>query len=74
VIFITHDIDEAIYLADRTVVLGTDAGNVLDDVHVDLPRERGPDVMQSAKFIAIRERVSHALHSTAGPAVLRQAS
>lgn len=66
VIFITHDIDEAIYLADRTIVLGTDAGNVQEDILIDLPRQRSPGIMQTSAFLAIREKVSLALHAAAG--------
>jgi ABC-type nitrate/sulfonate/bicarbonate transport system ATPase subunit len=40
VVFVTHDIDEAVYLADRVVVLHPEGRGVLADVPVDLPRPR----------------------------------
>ncbi len=40
VIFVTHDIDEAIYLSDRVIVLGARPSRVMEDVMIDLPRPR----------------------------------
>jgi NitT/TauT family transport system ATP-binding protein len=40
VLFVTHDIDEAIYLSDRVLVLGSRAGRVIADIPIDLPRPR----------------------------------
>lgn len=37
---VTHDVDEAVYLSDRVIVMGRDHGNILADVSVDLPRPR----------------------------------
>jgi NitT/TauT family transport system ATP-binding protein len=41
VLFVTHDIDEAVYLADRVVVLHPEGRGVLADLRTDLPRPRG---------------------------------
>ena len=40
VVFITHDLEEAIYLGDRVVVLGVNPGRVVEEIVVDLPRPR----------------------------------
>ena len=40
VLFVTHDIDEAVYLADRVVVLAGSPGRIAADVRIDLPRPR----------------------------------
>lgn len=40
ILFVTHDIDEAIYLSDRVLVLGAHPGHVAEDITIDLPRPR----------------------------------
>ncbi len=50
VVFVTHQLDEAVYLADRVVVLSTSPGRVRQIVPVDLPRPRTLDVKYTAKF------------------------
>jgi NitT/TauT family transport system ATP-binding protein len=40
VLFVTHDIDEAIYLSDRVLVMGAHPGRIVQDVTIDLPRPR----------------------------------
>jgi NitT/TauT family transport system ATP-binding protein len=40
IIFVTHDIDEAIYLSDRVVVMGARPGRIIEDLTIDLPRPR----------------------------------
>ena len=40
VVFVTHGIDESIYLADRVVVMGATPGRILETIEIDLPRPR----------------------------------
>jgi ABC-type nitrate/sulfonate/bicarbonate transport system ATPase subunit len=54
VLFITHDIEEAIYLADRVVVFTARPGRVKADLRIDLPRPRAIDVKKGAAYIAYR--------------------
>jgi NitT/TauT family transport system ATP-binding protein len=49
-VFITHGIDEAVYLADRVVVLGSRPGRLKAIVDVPLPRPRGEETRTSAEF------------------------
>ena len=49
IVFVTHDIDEAVYLGDRVVVLSARPGRVREDVKIDLPRPRRLDVKKSPR-------------------------
>ena len=50
VLFITHSIPEAVFLADRVLVMTPRPGRIMDDVRVDLPRPRPLDVMNTPRF------------------------
>jgi NitT/TauT family transport system ATP-binding protein len=53
VLFVTHDIAEAVFLADRVVVLSSRPGRVLDIFTVPLNRPRRLDTRQSPDFVAL---------------------
>jgi NitT/TauT family transport system ATP-binding protein len=57
VIFVTHSIDEAIFLADRVVVMTARPGTVKEIIDVGLPRPRDGDIRASAEFNGYRARV-----------------
>ncbi|RWQ85331.1 MAG: ABC transporter ATP-binding protein [Mesorhizobium sp.] len=57
VIFVTHSIDEAIFLADRVVVMTARPGTVKEIIEIDLPRPRDGDIRASAAFNDHRARV-----------------
>jgi NitT/TauT family transport system ATP-binding protein len=61
VVFVTHDAEEAIYLADRIVVLSSRPGRVRADFPVDIPRPRTQEARFSADFSSIKRRVWEAL-------------
>ncbi|QEO17620.1 ABC transporter ATP-binding protein [Acetobacter vaccinii] len=63
IVFITHDLDEAIYLADRILVLKAHPGRVEEVIEVPLPRKRGPDIMTSPEFLATRARLEALIHA-----------
>jgi NitT/TauT family transport system ATP-binding protein len=57
VLFITHQIDEAVFLADRIVVLGRRPGRVKEIIPIDLPRPRDLSVKRTAAFGAYVDQV-----------------
>jgi NitT/TauT family transport system ATP-binding protein len=65
VMFITHDLDEAIYLSDRIVVLGAHPGRVLEIIEVPVPRPRSVEQFLSGPFLATKARLEELIHHRA---------
>jgi NitT/TauT family transport system ATP-binding protein len=57
ILFVTHDIDEAIYLADRVIVMSASPGRLVEDIEVTLPRPRPLDIRNSLPFLEYRRRI-----------------
>jgi NitT/TauT family transport system ATP-binding protein len=57
VVFVTHNLTEAVFLSDQVVVLGIRPATVLDLVPIDLPRPRTYDVMATEQFGRLRDRI-----------------
>ncbi len=66
ILFITHDLDEAIYLADRILVLKAHPGEVQELIEVPVPRPRGPQQFGSPEFQATKARLEALIHPPAG--------
>jgi len=60
-LLVTHDIDEAIYLADRMVLMTAHPGRVQEIIRVDLPRPRRYDMRSEPRFIALRDHVTRVI-------------
>jgi NitT/TauT family transport system ATP-binding protein len=63
VVFITHSLTEAVYLADEVIVMSARPGRILDRITVDLPRPRTYQMMATDKFGALRERIWEQIRS-----------
>ena len=78
VLFITHDLDEAVALSDRVVIMTSSPGTVKDVFDIDLPRPRGnvQEIRHEEKFLdiqgriweSLRDEVTRAYEQTAGAA------
>ncbi|MEM1281631.1 MAG: ABC transporter ATP-binding protein [Cyanobacteria bacterium P01_H01_bin.152] len=55
IVFVTHDIDEAIFLADRVVVMSANPGPILKDLSIRLPRPRSIDLLLDPQFAALKK-------------------
>ena len=56
VVFVTHDVEEAIFLSDEIHVMGTRPGRILESIPIPLPRPRARSITLSPEFVAIKER------------------
>lgn len=63
IVFVTHDMDEAILLADRIVALKANPGEIKEIIEVDLPRPRSPELLLTPEFKRLRERVDFLVHA-----------
>jgi NitT/TauT family transport system ATP-binding protein len=59
VVFVTHGLTEAIYLADEIFVMGARPGRIIERIAVDLPRPRAIDMIGSEAFGRMRNRLWH---------------
>jgi len=64
VLFVTHDVEEAIYLSDELHVMGTRPGRIIAHIPVDLPRPRVRTSALTPEFLAIKERCLELLDVT----------
>ena len=62
VLFVTHDIDEALILSDRVLVMTHRPGTIREEIRVSLPRPRPEVLVVSPEFIALKRRCLHLLH------------
>jgi NitT/TauT family transport system ATP-binding protein len=61
VVFITHQIDEALFLADRLLILAARPGHVQEVLNIDIPRPRSLAVKRSASFAELADHVWHGI-------------
>ncbi len=57
IVFITHNITEAVLISSKVIVMGTDPGRILTKIDIDLPRPRTLDMVNDPKFIEYEETI-----------------
>ncbi len=62
VVFVTHDIDEALFLADRLLVMSARPGRIVDDLALDFARPRDAELVTSPRFAELKRHCLHLLH------------
>lgn len=64
ILFITHDVEEAIFLADRILLMTPRPGRIGSEFLVPISRPRGYRVLTSAEFVSLKERILSLVHSS----------
>ena len=62
ILFVTHDVEEAVYLGDRVVVMKARPGRIVCERKVDLPRPRAPELKVDPAFTRIRREILETVH------------
>ena len=65
VFFVTHDLDEAIYLSDRILVLRANPGEIDELIEVPVPRPRAPGQFLTPEFLATKKRLEELIRPPA---------
>ncbi|WP_395453618.1 ABC transporter ATP-binding protein (plasmid) [Azospirillum melinis] len=65
VLFITHDIDEAIILGDTVHVMTARPGRIKRSMSIDIPRPRNLDALTSTEFMQFKREILHLMHDEA---------
>jgi NitT/TauT family transport system ATP-binding protein len=68
ILFVTHNISEAVYLADRVVVMSAHPGRIARTIDVSLPRPRNPEMRETLEFLALVRQAREALKGEVQPA------
>ncbi len=63
IVFITHDIDEAVFLANKIYVMSARPGKIIKEVNVYLPHKRRLELKDTPEFIRIRKGINDLLYS-----------
>jgi NitT/TauT family transport system ATP-binding protein len=66
VLFVTHDVEEAVFISDRVLVMTNRPGRIKEELTVPLPRPRRHEHLSSPEFLATKSRVLESLREEAG--------
>jgi ABC-type nitrate/sulfonate/bicarbonate transport system ATPase subunit len=63
VLFVTHDVDESIFLSDRVIVMTPRPGRIAAEIGIPLPRPRSLDMVTDPQFMTIKREIVRLLHA-----------
>jgi NitT/TauT family transport system ATP-binding protein len=73
IVFVTHDIDEAIFLADRVLLMSAGPGRILRDLRIDLPRPRASEIVLDPCYVALKKECLELIRAESRQAFEQQA-
>jgi ABC-type nitrate/sulfonate/bicarbonate transport system ATPase subunit len=73
IVFVTHSLGEAVFLADRVAVFSARPGTIKEIISVDEPHPRNPNFVTTEKFSRLRNRLYELLHEEIRKAVSQTA-
>ena len=65
VLFVTHDIEEAIFLGSRVIVMSARPGRIKAEINIDLPHPRSYKIKTTAEFVSLKERLVEEIRAEA---------
>lgn len=74
IVFITHDIDEALFLADRILVMSPRPGRIIEEIPLEFARPRNAELLTSSRFTQLKRHCMALLHPEAHVAPLARLS
>src|ERR1041384_643116 len=72
VVFVTHQIDEAVFLSDRVLVFARRPGRLQEAVKIDLPRPRGLDIKRKPEFVAYVDHIWRSIEDDVRASVIEE--
>jgi len=67
VVFVTHDVEEAVFLSDDVYIMASRPGRMIDKMPVDLPRPRDRSIVSSPRFVAMKKYCLDLLYANVPP-------
>ena len=71
VVFVTHDVSEALVLGDRVMVLSTSPAKIVDDFRIDETKPRSDAWLMSSEVVKLKDRILERLHASKGHGQVR---
>jgi len=71
IVFVTHDIDEALFLADRVLVMSHRPGRIIEELTIPFARPRSAEISVTPEFAALKHRCMTLLHTRGADALPR---